>query len=103
MRTPRLIATLATAAFAAAILLPAVADAGPIRAREHRQQVRIHQGVRQGDLNRPEVKRLEHQQLRIERNRRAALADGTVTAREAARLHRQQDKASATIYRARHN
>ncbi len=103
MRTTRLIATLATAAFAATTLLPSLATAGPIRARQKQQQVRIVHGVRQGDLNRSEVKRLERQQLRIERSRRRAWSDGTLTRRERTRLHLQQDKASAHIYRARHN
>ncbi len=103
MRSPRLIATLATAAFAATTLLPVLANAGPIRARQKQQQVRIVHGVRQGDLSRPEVRRLERQQLRVERSRRRAWSDGTLTRRERARLHLQQDKASATIYRARHN
>ncbi|NCP95859.1 MAG: hypothetical protein COZ96_03620 [Nitrospirae bacterium CG_4_8_14_3_um_filter_70_85] len=103
MRTPRLILTLATGAFAATTLLPGSATAGSIHARQEHQQVRIHQGVTQGDLSRPEVRRLEQEQLRIERNRRAALADGRLSAKERARLHRQQDKASAAIAQARHN
>jgi len=103
MRTPRLIATLATAAFAVTTLLPAVAAAGSIHARQRHQQVRIVHGVHQGDLTRPEVRRLEHQQRRIERSRRRAWSDGTLTRRERIRLHLQQDKASAQIYRARHN
>ncbi len=103
MHTIRPIATLTAIAFAAATLLPAAAAAGPIRARQKHQQVRIVHGVRQGDLSRSEVKRLERQQLRIERSRRRAWSDGTLTRGERARLHLQQDRASATIYKARHN
>ncbi|RMF84391.1 MAG: hypothetical protein D6739_05990 [Nitrospirae bacterium] len=98
----KLIATLAALATAAA-LLPPPAAAGPIRARQRHQQVRILQGIHQGDLTRGEVRRLEREQRQIERARRRAWADGTLTPRERARLHLRQDRASAHIYKARHD
>ena len=71
--------------------------------REHRQQRRIRQGVRSGELNRREARRLERQQRVTRKEERAAKADGTVTKRERRHLRRRENRTSRHIYRQKHD
>jgi hypothetical protein len=71
--------------------------------RQHRQDRRIHQGVRSGELTRREFVRLEREQYDIQQEKREAKSDGTVTRRERAELQRELNQASRHIYRAKHN
>jgi hypothetical protein len=71
--------------------------------REHREQVRIREGIRSGELTRREAGRLEAQQARIRVDERFARADGHVSYRERARLDRELDRASRSIYRQKHD
>jgi len=71
--------------------------------REHRQQRRIHQGVRSGSLNRREAARLESQQARTRRLEAKAKSDGRVTRRERARLQHRENRTSRHIYRQKHD
>ena len=88
----------------AAALTASTALAGPIVNRETNQQDRIEQGVSNGSLTPAEASSLERQQTSIERQRERAIAnDGRVGPREAAHLTHAQDRASARIYRLRHN
>ena len=93
--------------FAAAFLLgaSAVSMAGPhgINAREHREQQRINQGIRSGELTRREARRLEAGLARIRIDERYARADGNVTPRERARLERELNRESRGIYRQKHD
>ena len=71
--------------------------------REHRQTQRIRQGIRSGQITRPEVLRLKNEQRRIDRAHHRASADGHLSRREHQRLDKLQDIASRHIYRAKHN
>lgn len=71
--------------------------------REVRQHVRIVDGRRCGDLTRAEARRLRAGQAHVRRVERRAKADGHLSARERARIHRSLDRQSAAIYRLRHN
>ena len=71
--------------------------------REHRQQVRIHEGVKSGELTPGETRRLEAQQGKINVDEAKAKSDGVVTARERAKLMKEQNRASRNIYRKKHN
>ena len=71
--------------------------------RERRQQMRIKEGVKSGELTPAETKRLEAQQAKIHRDEQKAKADDKVTPRERAKLQREQDRSSRTIYRKKHN
>jgi hypothetical protein len=82
--------------------LSAVSFAG-INGRQHREQQRIRQGVRSGELTRPEARRLEYEQARIRVDERYARRDGYVSPRERARLDREMDRASRDIYRQKHD
>lgn len=71
--------------------------------REAKQQARIAQGAASGTLTAREAQRLEREQGRINQAEANAKADGTVTKHERRRLHRMQDAASKDIHHAKHN
>ncbi len=87
----------------ASFLLIDAAFAGRAGKRQVRQQKRIHHGIATDELTAGEVRRLEREQRRIQRNKRKFRSDGEISAEERLRLERQQDRASRHIYRARHN
>ncbi len=85
-------------------LLSSVAMAsGRIAHRQFRQQLRIHQGVRSGDLTLGEIRGLQCEQLSIRHTKRKAWRDGVLDPWERAHLERMQDRASRHIYRYKHN
>ncbi|RLJ64808.1 hypothetical protein [Sulfurisoma sediminicola] len=71
--------------------------------RTERQQQRIEQGWRSGDLNRNEVRRLEGEQRQIRQERRQYAADGNVDRFERADLRRDLNGADRHIYNERHD
>ena len=71
--------------------------------RQVKQQVRVEQGVRSGELTKGEARRLERQQRKIAVDKRRAKSDGVVTPAERAKLNREQNRASKRIYRTKHN
>lgn len=71
--------------------------------REHRQAMRIYDGVRDGSLTFRETGRLIRGQARIRRNEYRYKSDGVVTPRERLRLHRQLNRQSRRIWRGKHN
>ncbi|MBV6417504.1 MAG: hypothetical protein CMLOHMNK_02225 [Steroidobacteraceae bacterium] len=97
---------ISAAAVALSMLLSgvALADGTPrLDKREHHQRERIEQGMKSGELTRPEAHRLVHGQVQLRKMERHAKADGDVTARERARLEWKADKQSARIYRQKHD
>jgi hypothetical protein len=90
---------------AAAVLVagPVLAGTPHLNAREHNQAHRIAQGVRSGELTRPETRRLVKGEVRLHRNEAIAKSDGVVTRRERARLQQQANAQSARIYRQKHD
>ncbi len=71
--------------------------------RQVRQQARIEQGVKSGELTRHEARGLERQQAKIAVDKRKAKADGVVTPRERVKLTKEQNRASRRIHRLKHN
>jgi hypothetical protein len=94
---------LAIVAVLTAISLPAMAGTPGIDARERNQRERIAQGVRSGELTRPERRRLVRGEVRLHRHERIAKSDGIVTRAERIRLSRHADRMSARIYRQKHD
>ena len=94
-------------AIAFVTVLAGTASAHPctprIDRREARQAFRIHQGVREGQITRREARRLRVGERRVQRMERLARADGFVTLRERARIHRALGHQSRRIFWARHN
>jgi hypothetical protein len=89
----------------ALMLLSTSAFAGEVDRREHCQQERITQGVRDGSLNRREAVRLERKESRIRREVRAERREngGRLTQGERGRVNRQENRLSREIARDRHN
>ena len=85
------------------ILSTAAYAQNPIDKREHNQRGRIQQGVRSGELTRPEARRLAVEEARIRLVEARAKKGGEVTAREALRLDHRLDAASRDIYRQKHD
>ena len=100
--------TLFAAALAVSLLAaaaPSFANTATPRAhqRQVRQQERIAQGMRSGQLTPRETMRLERRHLAIRRAMVRAKADGVVTARERAHIARMQNGESRRIWRQKHD
>jgi hypothetical protein len=93
------------AALSVALLLPALAPAQEVNKREKRQQARIAQGVKSGQLTAGETHRLEKKEGKINREikRDRAANGGKLTPAERARVNRQQNKVSRRIAGDKHN
>ena len=74
-----------------------------IHRRELRQELRIRQGVRSGELSWREAARLRVGERHIRGMEMRARWDGRVTARERFRIARAQDRMSRRIWRLKHN
>ena len=100
----RIVSTLLSITFVLALGITVSAQQTPgVDRREHRQQRRIHQGVKSGSLSRREAARMERQQARTRRLEAKAKADGKVTRRERARLQHRENRTSRRIYRQKHD
>ena len=71
--------------------------------REANQEKRIEQGEASGALNNREAARLEHAEGRLQANEARAKADGTVTAKERARLRAEARNNSKRIAKQKHD
>jgi len=74
-----------------------------IKQRQKNQQKRIGQGVRSGELTAKETIKLEKEQKEIQQDKKEARSDGAVTKEERKDIHKEQNKSSRHIYRAKHN
>ncbi len=92
---------LAVTAALALIATTSVASAydrqGEIDRRESRQEQRIQQGIRSGEITRHEARQLEAEQARIRQLERNAQRDGHIDRYEAARIREAQNAASHHI------
>lgn len=79
------------------------AFAGRADRRQFSQHARIHQGVRNGDLNRGEAARLRAGQRHVRRLERRAEKDGVVTPKEHLRIEKAQNRQSSRIYKEKHD
>jgi hypothetical protein len=90
-----------TALIAACLTTASAAD---IHAREVRQQKRIAQGVRTGNLTRHEAATLENKERAIHREIRRDRLDGPgLTLKERRKITRQQNRMSRKIYQQSHD
>ncbi|MFT3704086.1 MAG: hypothetical protein QM802_17090 [Agriterribacter sp.] len=74
-----------------------------VHRRQINQQERIANGVKDGELTNRETLRLEGREAKIQHDKRVAKSDGVVTARERAKLTREQNRTSRAIYRQKHD
>jgi len=79
------------------------AAGNPIDRREHREQLRIREGVRSGELTAQEARKLEREQSRIRAAEARAKSDGQLTAKERAKIENRLSHASRDIYRQKHD
>lgn len=93
------VVALATGLFAGV----AQADTPWVDKREHRQAVRIFNGVANGSLTFRETGKLLRGQARVRRAERRFKSDGVVTPRERFRLHRKLNRQNRRIHRFKHN
>jgi hypothetical protein len=82
--------------------IPAWAGATSINQIERREQARIRQGIRSGELTRSEARRLEAEQARIRVDERFARANG-LTLKERERLRNELHRAGRNIYEEKHD
>ena len=92
-----------SAVFILGLSAAAFANTPYINRREHRDQQRIRQGIRSGELTRREAARLEAQQGRIRGYEWYAKSDGHVSWAERRRLDHMLDRANRDIYRQKHD
>ena len=71
--------------------------------RQENQQERIGQGVKSGELTPKETRHLEAREAKIQHDKKAAKADGTVTPAERAKLNREENRTSRAIRRQKHD
>jgi hypothetical protein len=85
----------------------AVAGATPVTPRadrrELRQDRRIEQGVKSGELTRGETRRLVRGEARVDRVEARAKRDGVVTRSERRHIQRSLNHESRRIHRLKHN
>jgi hypothetical protein len=74
-----------------------------INHREHRQERRINQGVRSGELTRNEAHHLRNDERLIRSERRTAMNEGRMNHAERSHIRHQENRVSRRIYRDKHN
>jgi hypothetical protein len=83
---------------------PALAAPGQINHRQTREQRRIARGIASGSLTAREGARLERQEARIAaREARARRSGDCFTTRERTRINRELNRESRRIYRQKHD
>jgi len=96
--------TLSAIIAACTMAAPAMARGGDrVDERQDRQQHRIEQGYRSGDLTRHEARRLERGQDKIDRMQRDARRDGHVDRRERSRIRDEVARQDRRIHQERHD
>lgn len=75
-----------------------------INHREQRQQKRVRQGIKSGELTARETYKLEKQQAKLRRTEAGYRRSGNgLTPKERYKLQRQLNRSSRTIYRQKHD
>ncbi|HJQ23513.1 MAG TPA: hypothetical protein VKA60_06320 [Blastocatellia bacterium] len=99
----KLVSLMSAAVLILGLGVAAFANTPYINRREHREQQRIRQGERSGELTRREAGRLEAEQGRIRGYEWYAKSDGHVSRAERHHLDRMLDRSSRDIYRQKHD
>jgi len=91
------------AALAITSLAQAQTRTPAINHRQHTQERRINEGVRNGQLTRGEAHRLRGEENRISRQRNRYAASGRVTRGERRHLRHEENRTGREMYRDKHN
>jgi regulatory protein YycI of two-component signal transduction system YycFG len=99
-----LISLFAASAFAqtATTTSPAPAVSTEVK-RDVKQQERIEQGLKSGELNTREAAKLEKEESKVDKTEAAALKDGKLNKNERRRINKMQDKVSSDIAAQKHD
>jgi hypothetical protein len=95
--------TILFAALAVIAAGPVLADTPRLDHRESNQANRIYNGVANGELTRPEARRLGAGQVHLRRAEARAKSDGVVTRGERVHLQHEANQQSRRIYRQKHD
>ena len=78
---------------------------GKIKQRKEKQQQRIANGVKSGELNAKETARIERNESKINKEVRRDRKEngGNLTNKEKAKVNRQQNRVSKEIYKEKHD
>jgi len=97
--------SIVTVAISAMLATPALAGTRDPRVnhRQHKQDARIAQGVKSGELTRAEAKDLRGDRRDIRQEERQFKSDGQLTKDERQELHQDQNAASKEIYQEKHD
>lgn len=101
MKLNKLVTIVASLLVAGSVL--AQTNTPAVDTRQDNQKARIREGVRSGELTRPEAAKLRAEQRAIKAEKKIAKSDGVVTAAERRKLRRDQNRASAHIARQKHD
>lgn len=74
-----------------------------VEGRANRQQKRIAQGVKSGQLTPKETINLEKREDKLNKDITKAEADGKITKKEQAKLNKEENRNSKKIYQKKHN
>lgn len=74
-----------------------------VERRANRQQKRINQGVRSGQLTPKEAARAEVRETKLNKDIARAEADGKITKKEQTKLNKEENRDSRKIFRKKHN
>jgi len=74
-----------------------------VNARQERQEHRVKQGVRSGELTKGETQQLREERRNIRQEERTYKADGTLTRDERKDLHQDMNDLSKDIYTEKHD
>ena len=100
----QVIALLAIAALSFSATAFAEEHKQTINERQHRQNERIQQGVKSGELTPKEAARLrEHRRSMRRYEHRSRKDGGGISSKEAQRMDKMQDKQSKAIYNQKHD
>lgn len=106
--TAKRLAMIVAATFIGAAALPAQETATPkreaqVERRADRQQKRIANGVKTGQLTPREAAHLEKREAKLGRDIARAEADGKITKKEQAKLNAEENRDSRKVFRKKHN
>lgn len=74
-----------------------------INARQHSQERRINQGVRNGELTHREARSLRNDERRLNAEKHVYKSNGYVNRRERRHMRRQEKRINHAIYQKKHN
>lgn len=89
--------------FSATVWCMEVVWAGQPPKIEEREQERIKQGLKSGELTKEEASALQEQQKRLKKMRKTFWKDGYLSPRERHDMQEAQERYSRRIYRLKHN